>query len=81
MKTKLKRAAIRSLSTTMLVACAATLSLVSNPAQAQQNAPLQPRNDFVIDVVEDCNHAYINPVDPKENTATDVSPGDTIVVP
>jgi hypothetical protein len=81
MKSRLKHAAIRSLATTMLVACAATLScLVSTPAQAQPNAPPQARNDFVIDVVEDCNHAYINPVDPKENTATDVAPGDTIVV-
>ena len=82
MKSRLKHAATRSLSisTAMLVACVATLTgLVPNPAKAQDTQP-QPRNNFVIDVVEDCNHAYINPVDPKENTAADVSPGDTIVV-
>jgi hypothetical protein len=80
MKSRFARAAIRSLSTTMLVACAATLTLVSNPAKAQQSTPPQPRNVFFIDVVEDCNKAFVNPVDPKENTVTDTAPGDTIVV-
>jgi hypothetical protein len=81
MKSRLKRAAIRSHSTTMLVACVATLScLVSTPAKAQQSTPPQPRNVFYLDVAEDCNAAYTNPVDPKENTATEVAPGDTIVV-
>ena len=81
MKSRSKRAAIRPLSTTMLIAGMATLScLVSNPAKAQENTPFPSRNVFFIDVAEDCNDAYINPVDPKENTAVDTSPGDTIVV-
>jgi hypothetical protein len=81
MKRRFERAAIRPISTTMLVASTATLfCLFCSPARAQQSTPPQPRNVFVIDVAEDCNHAYINPVDPKENTATDTSPGDTIVV-
>jgi hypothetical protein len=80
MTSELKRTPIRSLTTAVLFACAATVfCLVSNPVQAQQNTPPLPRNVFAIDVVEDCNHAYVNAVNPNES-ASDTSPGDTIVV-
>jgi hypothetical protein len=65
------------------IACAALIlgglgigQFALQPAKADPGG----NRSFTIDVAEDCNTAHINPVDPNENTLTDVSPGDTIIV-
>jgi hypothetical protein len=76
MKSYLARTAKWIASAVLIVGGLGISQLALRPAKADSGV----NKAFTIDVAEDCNTAHINPVDPSENTLTDVSPGDTIVV-